>query len=251
MNRVLFFVLGAVAIVCVAAVTAQAAAIPMVYNGTTSTVLVDWDMEGSGTPAVGSVLYFNPGTSNTSVATGGGSNPDAYEGSQMVRSYRGDSPTRANLSFGGASGSGDVITTTMAFRTEDNGSNAMSIFAGTTAAAENMAGFGFNANGAIVYYDDNAWQSTSLTHNVGQWNELVMTRTNGSASWELSVNGSTELITMGGGTGWLESYVGNLGGYTIASGAAGTLYFDAVPEPSSLVLSAAALMIMLIVRRKR
>ena len=247
MNRVLFFVLGAVAIVCTSAVTAQAAAIPMAYNDSASTVLMDWDMEGTGDPAVGSVThYVSPGSgasTYTGIVAGGGSEPDAYEGSQMVKSFRSNvGTTGAHVDFGSLPGASDTITMTMAFRCEDSLSY-FNLYPGTDSSEGNMAGFSLTGTGVFAYHDG-SWVFTDLAHNVGAWNELVMTHTNGTGDWTISVNGSSLSFTMSDGTNW-PAYLGVLGGLDIYNGNyPSTFYVDAVPvpEPSSLVLLAAGLM---------
>ena len=78
MNRALFLVLGAVAIVCVAAVTVQAAVIPMAYNNTTSTVLSDYTAE-DGSPTVGTATL----TDATTLSSDGSIGP--REGSKFLK----------------------------------------------------------------------------------------------------------------------------------------------------------------------
>ena len=225
MNRVMFLVLGTIAIICVATVTVQAAAIPMAYNNSTNTVLLDWDMEGDGAPTVGSVTYTN----TTGVVTGGGSEPDAYEGSNMLKSYRYNPTTSAHVDFGSLPGASDAITMTMAFRCEDSLSY-FNLYPGTDGSGGDkaMAGFSFTGTGVFAYHND-GWVFTDLTHDIGAWNELVLTHTNGTGDWTVSVNGSSLSFTITDGATWPE-YLGVLGGVDVYNGNyPSTVYMDAVP----------------------
>ena len=250
MNRALFILLGAVAVVCMAAVVSQAAVIPMAYDTTTSTVLLDWDMEGAGTPAVGSVTYYvapgSPAGTATGVVVGGGSEPAAYEGSQMLKSYRpGVGTTSAYVDFGSTSGTGSAITIDLAFRVEDSASG-MTLWPGTNGSLQDIAGFQFKKDGTVWYVDAGAWQSASLTHTVGTWNELSLTHTNGTGNWTMTVNGSApESMPVTSATGPLTAYLSAVGGFSINNAnTLSTVYIDAmpVPEPSTIAMLAAGLL---------
>src|SRR5262245_1401514 len=113
MNRALFIVFGVLA-GCALAIPVCAAAVPMVYNNTTLDARADWDMEGSGNPAAGTVSYYTDGPDSfAGVVTAASEGISASEGSQILKSTRGaGSQSWAALSF--TSLSTHTLTTTFA-----------------------------------------------------------------------------------------------------------------------------------------
>jgi hypothetical protein len=229
MNRALLLIV--VAIACVTAGSAQVAAVPMVYNDSTSTVLVDWNMEGDGNPTVGSAWSFG----DTSVVTAASEGISAREGSQILKSYRTGADSGTEIYFGSTPGASDVTTTTLALRCKDAASY-VAFYGCSSPESESLAAFMFEGTGLIKYHST-SWQAiTGLTNNIGQWNDVSLTHTNGTGNWTVTVNGVSKNITITDGANWPD-YLGVLKSWDIKNmNYPSTVYLDAVPEPTSLVL---------------
>ena len=217
-------------LICAAAVPVQAAYVPMVYNETTGMDLLDWNMEGDGSPFVGWVGLSAGGDSTIEIvnASSEGISP-YYSGTNILKSVRmpGDGSI-AYLNFGSETAVGDIITTSFAFQLKDPNSY-LAIYPGTNGSSEeSMGAFGFFGTGAVEYHN-NGWQDSGLTNNIGAWNEVTMTHTNGTGDWDLSVNGSSMSFTMTDTANWPDCISGNLRGLEFynANDVTSTVYIDA------------------------
>lgn len=239
-----------VALTCVVlfAMTAaiQAGFVPMVYNNSTSSPLVSWDMEGDGAPTLGTVSYNYGNNSTVGIVSAASEGFAASEGSQFLKSYR--APGYASdvaLNFGSATASGNVTTTTFAIRLKD--SNAYEeVMPGTTGSNENMGAFYFLGTGDVTYHNG-TWTSTGLTTHIDQWNKVVLRHTNGTGNWSIAINDSPAVnVTITDTANWAQCVSGNLGGFHfVNANDPSTVYIDAVapvPEPCTLALLATGLM---------
>ena len=229
MNRALFLVLGAVAIVCVAAVTVQAAVIPMAYNNTTSTVLSDYTFE-TGSPTVGTATIT--GTGGGAIVSSDGS-VTPREGSKFLKL-----PYLANLelAYGGSHGASDATTLSFAIQVTA-GTNAP-VWFGSTMGNTDVGSFHFNADGSVQYNNQGlgGWTNSGLTHNADQWNDIVATHTNGTADWTISVNGSAPVaVTMDPSPSNPTAVPVGFKTYHYPD-VDGIIYLDAIPEPGTIVL---------------
>ncbi len=246
MFRAIQFVLVAVVLFGTCAV-AQAESIPLLKNVTTDSVIFHDDFE-SGTvgsppgqydPTVGEWTSYSPGTNGsyawvTDEATTGVA---SYEGSQYLDVYRGPLVSSSSVlqGFGIASGAGDVVMFQAAFY----GSPAL-IF--MDAAGGHLGRVWAEPGGAFLVRDSgNAnWLTLDQTWTAGQWNTLVVTHTNQTQDWTISVNGQTpetETSLAAGATGAVS------GIFLMSSTYSGGAYLDAlpIPEPGTLALLATGL----------
>ena len=215
-------------LICAVAVPVQAAYVPFAYNETTGMDLLDWNMEGDGTPNVGYATFVTGGDSTMGVVSGfsEGVSP-YYSGTNILKSVRvPGGGSEAYLNFG-TTAAGDVITTSFAFQLKDSNSY-LALYPGTTGSNESMGAFGFFGTGAVQYHNS-GWQDSGLTNNIGEWNEVALTHTNGTGDWDLSINGSSISFTMDDTANWPDCVSGNLGGFKFynANDVASTVYIDA------------------------
>jgi hypothetical protein len=240
MSRVSCLVLGVVALICLVVAPVQATYIPLVYNNSTSSDILDWNME-TDNPVVGSVSYSTGGSSTFGVVSAASEGIAAYEGNNVLKSFRATGwGSMAYLNCGTPSGAGETTTTSFAIQCPTS-SSYVSLWMGTSGIAENMGSIYLLGTGAINYYQS-GWKDTGLTHTIGAWNQFVLTHTNGSADWGLSVNGSAAVTLTMAGAG---SETGNYGGFSLTnSNDPVAFYFDAQgsappagsPEPSAVML---------------
>ncbi len=249
MFRAIQFVLVAVVLFGTCAV-AQAESLPLLKNVTTGVVMFQDGFE-SGT--VGSVPGQYDPTAGEWVdiwqpASGGHvwvtdettTGVAAYEGSQYLDVYRGTSSAGLYGAAGAASGADDTVKFQAAFYggVYSNDTNKLAFF---SAGAE-LAGFITLSNGAFAYRnaDNSAWVNLTQAWTAGQWNTLVITHTNSTADWTVSINGQTAETVTSFAAGE-TNVVSKLLFYAASANAGG--YWDAipVPEPSSLALLAMGL----------
>lgn len=212
------------------------------YDQTTSMAIVDWTGEGSGAPTVGTVVTYGP----SSIVSASSEGIPAYQGSQFLKSVRTDTSgsSGAHLTSDLTPGSTDVITATFALRLKDADSYLV-IYPGTSQGADDMGGFYFTGTGAVKYHNS-GWQATILTNNVGQWNTVSLTHTNGIGDWTITVNGQSISLTMTDTGNWSQCVSGvlkSLDFYNANNPVGGsTVYIDAIPEPVPITLLASGLL---------
>jgi hypothetical protein len=239
MNRACIMFLGALTVACVTAMPVLADISPMVYNNTTSTALVDLDMENGFTPGTGTVTPFGDG--NTVVTAASQGIAAYYPGAYILKSYRTSLQTGVDLDF--ATAAGDVTTTKFALELATSDSYA-NIYGGTTAAAGNVMGLYCKPDGTVNYYDSGWNPISGITTTLGNWSEFTLTHTNGTATWGIKVNGVSKSFTMTSGAGGFSQYQGILGGIEFYNGNyPAAFYLDGpqVPEPSTIVLCASGM----------
>ena len=254
MFRAIQFVLVAVVLFGTCAV-AQAESIPLLKNVTTGVVMFQDGFE-SGT--VGSV----PGQYNPTVgewvdivqpASGGHvwvtdeatTGVAAYEGSQYLDVYRYSNAAVLHGAAGAASGASDMVMFQAAFYggvyegVYVDEYNKLAFFSDSA----ELSGFITLPSGAFAYRNagNSAWVSLTQTWTAGQWNTLVITHTNSTADWTVSINGQTAETVTSFAAG--ETNVVSKLQFVAASAYGNGGYWDAIPipEPSSLALLAMGL----------
>ena len=236
----LFLALGAFAVACLMGVPAQAdLAVPMVYDNTTSTVMSDWTCDGP--PTAGSVVlsasdppaYVTQGTSSTGLP--------AKQGSGYVESSRTSSLSNAWV-VPSTMGASDAWTLTFAEACKDSHAY-MTLNPETSAGAGNMGEFYFTGTGLIQYYNGgwNTLTGTNGVNNLGAWNSVVLTHTNGTGIYGISVNGAApQTVTFTTGYSAINSVPYDFEFANANDGSpASVIALDAVkaaPEPLTLVL---------------
>ncbi len=256
MFRAIQFVLVAVVLFGTCAV-AQASHIPLLYNNTDSLVVFDDDFEVVAGQTHHDVGYFaNRVTVPALVGSWYGYNYEsptngciltqlgtgtfdtdfaANEGSQFLKTARDTTRSGYILGTGVAANSGadDQITFTTAYRYTGLAGDQCSLRMrnGTTTLAQ------LSVTGTGIYVYDGSWQPFDQTGPIDQWNTLVITRTNGTNAWSVSVNGQASTTIAYGGTGDWN------GIHFQCNNRPSAIYFDAVvPEPSTLALLASGLL---------
>jgi len=172
---------------------------------------------------------------------GGGLGP--YAGTKMLGFWSGGG-TSVQLTGTGIvanSGNGDVIQMQLAFRIKAGQEVSLYAKSGGTDllqfglfGPDMSPGSGYRPNGvSVVNSAGLAWVYTNFTQNPEAWNTLIITHTNGTTDWAISVNGGTAFNTTGYAAGTGNSWYG----FMLKNDAIdATAYFDAVPEPAALAL---------------
>jgi hypothetical protein len=233
----------AIAVVGMMCSAGHADVVPLLTNVSTSQVILADDGFESSTVGEepispwGGGLYGGSANSVLAVCDLASEGFAAYEGSKFLKLYRPDEYGGVFAQAVGSSansGDGNNIRLEMAFRVDGTES---SLYATNGSGGNPIAQFGFFGNGdvGIVTPDQQDYDILTQKANVGQWNKLVVTHTNGVDAWSVSVNGAA-FETRQGFTGMSALA---LDGITLQSDSRNsTGYWDAVPipEPSSLVM---------------
>ncbi|MBU4398930.1 MAG: LamG domain-containing protein [Planctomycetes bacterium] len=271
MLRAIQFVLVAVVLLATCAI-AQATHIPLLVDSNTGNVILDDNFEGQtlgyvpnspGVPApVGTwhTVYTNQsyayGSSFVDVASPAAYGVAAYEGAQFVavnrnplgEGYSGSIQGPIGTGVAANSGTSDVITLTVAYYLFSGPGSAVYAHDGSGAVFGSILLAGAGTIG-VLDSTGTIWQYLTQTGPTGAWNTLVVTHTNGTSDWTVSVNGQMpETRTGASGSGKCWS------GVSFCPGGDNTgAFFDAVPEPSTLALLAGGLIGLLCYawRRKR
>ena len=248
MFRAIQFVLVAVVLFGTCAV-AQAESLPLLKNVTTGVVILQDGFE-SGTvgsppalndPTVGQWVQYSGSTDRymwvTDEATTGVA---AHEGSQYLDAWRNVRTDPILRGAGTASGPDDTVMFQAAFYLGHANGWATLFFQDSTT---DLAKMGITPSGGfgVLNAAGNAWQYLTQTGATGQWNTLVITHTNHTTDWTISINGQTPETKSSSAAGATRVVSGIK--FSVGNSPDGGCYWDAlpVPEPSSFALLAMGL----------
>jgi hypothetical protein len=232
-------------------ITLNAASIPLIVNATTNDVVFDDNFEAgivNSAPIAVVGSWNTPGVTAAvkDFATAGFA---ANEGSQFLQINRNGSQEMFGYGVAANSGAGHDIVMTLAFRGGAGADGNFGAFKATsgTAFSDVAADVLLDGAGGVFYYDA-AWLPLSQTYNLGVWNTAVITHTNGTSVYMLSINGATpeSIGRTIAASDFLGVYLASPGNGAIP------LYFDAVPvpEPTSACMAAIGLVGLVVARRR-
>jgi hypothetical protein len=218
------------------------------------------------TPA-GTGMYEGTGNSGTfnynvsskqvqvtnSTATGGSGlnfDPGPNQGSKYLRGYR----TNVSGNYNGkweafpnaltTSGTDTITFETAVYVTPftANGTAYADLVTGYSNLSAFAQRFRLTVDASGNLRNGSAGPDTGVDFPLGQWNTLLVSYTEGSSTWSVAVNGGTPVTTLA------VTSSGSLGGLSFGGGqqapartnnttGAPLVYFDAVPEPGSVLLA--------------
>jgi len=248
----------------------------LTYSAQAALVIVGgntiFDAGGFEAGTVGNALGANDPTTGTWATVSGGGTAlvvdqaltgvPAFEGDKFLKLEGGASPVRPGVTSNNVSvgDPGDLQIIEFMLRIVHAGDDNASLMVRVNQA--NSAGTGgggtpvrpwFYADGTIqvrpVDGGSGSQAPINLTHNVGQWNHVILSYAIGADFYDITVNGVTETVNAYWITGDFKNgkfrsvnFRGDDTGYLIA-------YIDAIPEPASLALIGLGGLLML--RRRR
>jgi hypothetical protein len=256
-----------VAVLTMLSTVGQAWAAPLLVNQTTGATIFDDNFEGGVAlqDPVATVGTWTSSTLNENTVVQGptgswGGSPAANEGSQLVGFWAGPYTTYL-LGDGIAanSGVGDVVKMQIAYRVKAGAEVGLYTKGGVDDllqiglwGPDASAAYPDKVNNGLYVVENGQWLNTGLAQDPNAWNVLTVTHKNGTATWDLSLNGSASYTATGfpqvSGKAWT--------GFLLYNDAVNVnAYFDAVttvPEPSSFALLGPALVgLMAYAWRKR
>ena len=240
-------------LLAVAVIQTNASAV-LITNVTTATTVFSDDFEGvspvSTVPAPDSSGDYDPvaqiGTwdvfeiyEEIIQVTSSNSSPDPgpSQGNQYLRHFRSAEFAGDDVfaTLTAQSQAGQLISMkTMAQVSNDADYQRMKLryMSGATGGTVSVYLFTDGAGNVQTYAPSYVIQDTGLDYIPGQWQEWEMNYVSGASTYSLSIDGVTA-------TGLPVVNTANVGSFLVSNGgeaSAGSNYFDAVPEPSSLLL---------------
>jgi len=249
MFRAIQFVLVAVVLFGTCAVV-QAESIPLLTNVTTGAAILQDGFE-SGTvgsppgqydPTVGEWVGYSSSGGHVWVTDEATSGIPAYEGSQFLEYYRQGNGVPSLRGAGTASGETDTVMFQAAFYSGVDGRNfGILEFEDATTL---LTRIGIWPSGDCYVWKGgtfNNWFKLTQKWTTDQWNTLVVTHTNHTNDWTVSINGQTPetVDSFAAGATSVVTGINFSGGTTNNCGC----HWDAlpIPEPGTLALLATGL----------